>query len=132
MIGNKLKVAILAPAVALILAGGGTQACRSSDMDIPPYRVEHKSYYHDLILDIAAKGEMSFSHAGKFQKEENDERKGHPADLTLRVPSQPPSFLAHWHDARPCAACLPETSLSQAAEVCRFRSKVEGDKVRLR
>jgi hypothetical protein len=54
-----------------------------------------------------------------------------PSDLILRIPSQPPAFLTQQHDARPCTACLPETSLSQAAEVCHLLSKVEGDKVRL-
>jgi len=35
-------------------------------------------------------------------------------------------LLTQQHDARPCAACLPETSLSQAAEGCQLLSKVEG------
>jgi len=60
------KLAILTPVLALILAGSVTQACKTTEEEISPYQVEQKSYYHDLIFDIATHGKISLAHAKKY------------------------------------------------------------------
>ncbi|MFC2164657.1 sulfatase-like hydrolase/transferase [Acidobacteriota bacterium] len=66
------KLAILTPILALILAGSVMQACKSTEVEIPPYHVEQKSYYHDLIIDIATHGKISLAHADKYPEKKDN------------------------------------------------------------
>jgi len=63
---NKSKLAILAPVMALFLAGSLTQSCKSTQEEIPPYTIGRKNYYQDLILNIASQGKIRIAHAEKY------------------------------------------------------------------
>jgi arylsulfatase A-like enzyme len=71
---HKEKLAILAPVLIIILVVCGTQTCTSSEEEILPYQAERQSYYHDLLLDIAAHGKILLGHVEKYPEENADRR----------------------------------------------------------